>query len=77
MVGLPHNKSLHPALPLLATLGCRRVGGEFAKGGLWDPSLDAPSLLEKTLLPTKAQEELNNLEEDQLIGQTVRQLGQA
>jgi len=39
--------------------------------------LDAPSFLEKTLLPTEAREEMDNLEEDQLIGKTVRQLGQA
>jgi len=39
--------------------------------------LDAPSFLEKTLLPTEAKEELDNLEEDQLIEKTVRQLGQA
>jgi len=26
MVGLPHYKSLHPVLPLLEILGCRRVG---------------------------------------------------
>jgi len=26
MVGLPHNKSLHPTLPLLAILGRKRVG---------------------------------------------------
>jgi len=30
--------------------------------------LDAPSFLEKTLLPTKAREELDNLGEDQLGG---------
>jgi len=35
------------------------------------------SFLEKTLLPTEAKEELNNLGEDQLIGQMRRQLGQA
>jgi len=50
---------------------------DLQKGGLWDPSFDAPSFLEKTLLPTKAREELDSLEEDQLMGQTVRQLGQA
>ena len=44
---------------------------------MWDPSLDAPSFLEKTLLPTEAREELDTLGEDQLVGQTMRQLGQA
>jgi len=48
-------------------------GENLRKGGLWDPSLDAPSFLEKTLLPTAVKEELDSLEEDQLMGQTVRQ----
>jgi len=39
--------------------------------------LDATFFLEKTLLPAEAKEELDNLREDQLVGQTVRQLGQA
>jgi len=52
MVGLLHNASLYLVLPLLETLGCRRVGERtFEKEGLWDPSLDAISFLEKTLLP--------------------------
>ena len=48
------------------------MGENLRNGGLWDPSLDAPSFLGKTLLPTEAREELDNLEDDQLMGQTVR-----
>jgi len=47
------------------------------KGGLWDPSLDATSFLKKTLLPVEAKVEMDSLREDQLVGQTMRQLGQA
>ncbi|KAK7342312.1 hypothetical protein VNO80_25259 [Phaseolus coccineus] len=47
------------------------------EGGLWDPTLDAPFFLKKTLLPTKAKEKLESLGEDPLMGQTARQLGQA
>ena len=32
--------------------------------GMWDPSLDTPFFLEKTLLSAKAKERLENLEED-------------
>jgi len=39
--------------------------------------LDAPSFLEKILLPTKAKEKLESLEEDHLVEQAVRQLGKA
>ena len=39
--------------------------------------MDAPSFLEKTLLSAKAKEKLESLEEDQLVEQAVRQLGQA
>jgi len=46
-------------------------------GGLWDPTLDAPTYLEKTLLSAEAKEKLECLEEDQLVEQAVRQLGQA
>jgi len=53
-------------------------GGEnVPKGGLWDLSLYALSFLEKTLFPTKAKEKLKSLEDDQLMGQMARQLGQA
>jgi len=47
------------------------------KGGLWDPSLDATSFLEKTLFPIEARVEMDSFREDQLVGQTTRQLGQA
>jgi len=47
------------------------------KGGLWDPSLDATSFLEKDLLPTEARVELDSLRGDQLVSQSMRQLGQA
>jgi len=43
--------------------------------GLWDPNLDAPSFLEKTLLSVKAKEKLENLKEDHLVEQAMRQLG--
>ena len=46
-------------------------------GGLWDPTLDAPSFLEKILLSAKTKEKLESLEEDRLVEQAVRQLGQA
>ena len=36
-------------------------GENLQKGGLWDPSLDAISFLEKTLLPVDDKEELDNL----------------
>jgi len=39
--------------------------------------LDAPSFLEKALLPSKAKEKLMGLEEDLVVGETMRQLGQA
>jgi len=45
------------------------------EGGLWDPNLDAPSFLEKTLLSSKEKEKLESLEEDQLVELAVRQLG--
>jgi len=51
-------------------------GDNLRKGGLWDPSLDATSFFEKTLLPVEARVELDNLREDQLVGQIVGQLGQ-
>ena len=42
-------------------------GGEnLQKGGLWDPSLDATSFLEKTLLLAEAMVELDNLREEKL-----------
>jgi len=41
-------------------------------GGLWDPTLDAPTFLEKTLLSAQAKEKLESLEEDQLVEQAVR-----
>ena len=47
------------------------------EGRLWDPSLDALSFLENTLLSVKAKEKLESLEEDQLVEQAVRQLRQA
>jgi len=40
-------------------------GENHQKGALWDPSLDATSFLEKTLLPVEVREELDNLKEDQ------------
>ena len=46
-------------------------------GGLWDPNLDAPTYLEKTLLSAEVKEKLEHLEEDQLVEQATRQLGQA
>jgi len=52
-------------------------GTSAPEGGLWDPNMDATSFLEKTLLSTKAKEKLESLEEDQLVDQVVRQLGQA
>jgi len=48
------------------------VGVSVPEGGLWDPTLDAPSFLEKTLLTTNAKEKLKSLEEDQLVKQAVR-----
>ena len=39
--------------------------------------MDAPSFLEKVLLPTRTKEKLVGLEEDHLVGQAVRQLRQA
>ena len=53
------------------------VGVSALMGGLWDLTLDAPTFLEKTLLSAQAKEKLESLEEDQLVEQAVRQLGQA
>jgi len=52
-------------------------GTSAPKEGLWDPNLDAPSFLEKILLPTKTKERLDGLEEYHLVEQVVRQLGKA
>jgi len=54
-----------------------RVGASVLVGGLWDPTLNTPTFLEKALLSTQAKEKLESLEEDQLVEQAVRQLGQA
>jgi len=51
------------------------VGVSVPEGGLWDPTLDAPSFLEKILLSAKAKEKLESLEEDQLVELVVKQLG--
>jgi len=53
------------------------VGASAPVGGLWDPTLNAPTFLEKTFLSAQANEKLESLEEDQLVEQAVRQLGQA
>jgi len=53
------------------------VGAWAPTGGLWDPTLDAPTYVEKTLLSAEAKEKLECLEEDQLVEQVVRQLRQA
>jgi len=53
------------------------VGPSALVGGLWDPTLNAPTFLEKTLLSVQAKEKLENLEEVQLVEQAVKQLGQA
>ena len=53
------------------------VGASAPVGGLWDPTLDAPTFLEKTLLSVQSKEKLESLEEDQLVEQAVRQLGHA
>jgi len=50
-------------------------GTIFQEEGLWDPNLDAPSFLEKVLLPTKTKEKMTDIEEDRLVGQPMRQLG--
>jgi len=52
-------------------------GTSAPEEGLWYPNLDAPSYLEKNLLPTKTKEKLEGLEEDHLVEQDVRQLGHA
>jgi len=50
-------------------------GTSFQEEGLWDQSLDAPSFLEKVLLPKKAKEKLMSLKEDRLVQETMRQMG--
>jgi len=52
-------------------------GTSTPEKGLWDPNLDAPSFLEKILLPTKDKEKLESLEEDHLVEQVVRLLREA
>jgi len=52
-------------------------GTSIQEEGLWDLNLDAPSFLEKMLLPTNTKEKLDGFEEDYLVEQVVRQLGQA
>ena len=52
-------------------------GARALVGGLWDPTLDAPTYLEKTLLSAEAKEKLECLEEDKLVEQATRKLGQA
>jgi len=52
-------------------------GTSAPEEGLWDPNLDAPFFLEKILLPTKTKEKLEGLEQDHLVEQAMRQLGQA
>jgi len=52
-------------------------GTSASEKGLWDPNLDTTFYLEKILLPTKTKEKLKGLEEDDLVEQAVRRLGQA
>jgi len=52
-------------------------GTSVQEEGLWDPNLDAPSFLQKVILPTKTKEKLIGIEGDLLVGQAMRQLGQA
>ena len=53
------------------------VNANAPEGGLWDPTLNVPTFLDKTLLCAHFKEKLESLEEDQLVEQVVRQLGQA
>ena len=52
-------------------------GTSFQEKGLWDQGLDVPSFLEKALLSNKGKEKFMSLEEDRLVQDTMRQLGQA
>jgi len=46
-------------------------GTNVQEEGLWDPNLDAPSFLEKVLLPTKTKEKLTGIKEDRMLGQAL------
>jgi len=52
-------------------------GTSAPEAGLWDPNLDAPPFLEKTLMSVKNKEKLDSLKKDHLVEQAVRLLGQA
>jgi len=52
-------------------------GTSAPKEGLWDPNLDTDFYLEKIMLSNKTKEKLEVLEEEHLVEQDVKQLGQA
>jgi len=49
----------------------------FKGKNLWDPNLDAPAFLEKTLLSVEERERLMAHNENHLARETIRQFGQA
>jgi len=69
--------SASPTLPCDMMVVQEEEGMSSRGKGLWDLDLDVPSFLEKTLLPNEEKEKLITLEEDRLVHETMRQLGQA
>ena len=69
--------STSPTQPRNMMVVQKDEGMSFREKGLWYLDLDVPSFLEKTLLPNEEKEKLMTLEEDRLVQETMRQLGQA